>query len=79
MWERRGARPGADTHVIQGLKQSAIRWIAGRGFGLPESEDIFQQAIVRVVQTETNPENPEKISSWFYQILKNTMLDEFRN
>lgn len=68
----------SDTHAIQGLKQSAIRWIAGHGFGLPESEDIFHQAIARVLQTESNPENPEKMSSWFYQILKNTMIDEFR-
>ena len=29
----------SDAQVIEGFKQSAVRWIARHGFGLPESED----------------------------------------
>lgn len=67
-----------ETRAIESLKQSAIRWIARQGLGMAEAEDIYQQAVLKAVVTETDPQDSEKISSWFFRILKNTMIDEFR-
>lgn len=67
-----------ETTQIEKLKQSAIRWIAGHGIGVAESEDIYQQAVLKAIATDAGAESNEKVSSWFYQILKNTMIDEFR-
>ena len=63
---------------LQNLRRSSIRWIQSHGLGLPEAEDIFQQSIVKAIATPTEAHESEKLAHWFYRILKNTMLDEFR-
>lgn len=67
------------AEILENLKRSVIRWIGSHGLGLPESEDIFQKAMLKAVATTTVPEESEKIIRWFYQIIRNTLIDEFRN
>jgi len=45
---------------------------------LPESEDIFQQAKVKAVPSESQVNDPQKISAWFYSFLRTTVIDQFR-
>lgn len=68
----------SQIQILEDLKRSATRWIASHGLGLPEAEDVFQQAILKAVASPTSTEEPEKVTSWFYQILRNTLTDEFR-
>ena len=68
----------SQIETLTNLKRSAVRWIASHGLGSPEAEDIFQQAILKALATPTEVEEPEKVTSWFYQILRNTLTDEFR-
>jgi RNA polymerase sigma-70 factor (ECF subfamily) len=68
----------SQIEILEDLKRTSIRWIASHGLGLPEAEDIFQQSIVKAIATPTSADEPEKVTSWFYQILRNTLIDEFR-
>lgn len=68
----------SQVESIENLKRSAIRFIESRGLGRAESEDLFQQAVLKALTTQSENSEPEKITSWFYQILRNTLIDEFR-
>ena len=68
----------SQIQILEDLKRSSIRWIASHGLGLPEAEDIFQQSVLKAIGSPTTAEEPEKVTSWFYQILRNTLTDEFR-
>jgi len=46
--------------------------------GLPEAEDIFQQALFKAFTSTTEADEAEKLPAWFFRILKNTLIDEFR-
>jgi RNA polymerase sigma-70 factor, ECF subfamily len=60
------------------LKRAAVRWISSHGLGEAEAEDVFQQGLLKALKTPAGPEEG-KVTSWFYQILRNTLTDEFRN
>ena len=64
--------------TLNDLRRSAVRWIASHGLGLPEAEDIFQQAILKAIASPSAAEEPEKVTAWFYRVLSNTMIDELR-
>jgi RNA polymerase sigma-70 factor (ECF subfamily) len=63
---------------LEELKRSSIRWISSHGLGLPEAEDIFQHSLLKAISSPSSVEEPEKLTAWFYQILRNTLTDEFR-
>ena len=64
--------------ILEDLRRSSIRWIASHGLGLPEAEEVFQQSLLKAIASPTNVAEPEKVTAWFYQILRNTLTDEFR-
>lgn len=68
----------SQIQILDDLKRSTIRWIASHGLGLPEAEDIFQQSLLKAFSSTTTVEEPEKVTAWFYQIIRNTLTDEFR-
>lgn len=60
------------------LKIAATRWVVSQGLAFAEAEDVFQQAMLKAISSESSLKEDEKIVSWFYQILRNTLLDELR-
>ena len=42
-------------------------------------EDVFQQCLLRAVERQHSVKNQESVVAWFYQILRNAVIDYYRS
>ena len=42
-------------------------------------EDVFQQCLLRAVERQHSMKNQESVVAWFYQILRNAVIDYYRS
>ena len=42
-------------------------------------EDVFQQCLLRAVERQHSVKNQDSVVSWFYQILRNAVIDYYRS
>ncbi len=43
------------------------------------AEEIFQQSLLRAVESEGSLKDQESLVAWFYQVLKNALIDYYRS
>jgi RNA polymerase sigma-70 factor (ECF subfamily) len=75
------ASPALPTHFeealiahLDSLFAFALRLVGGRR---EQAEDLVQEACLRAFRHYESLRSPEKIKSWFFQILVNTHINEF--
>jgi RNA polymerase sigma-70 factor (ECF subfamily) len=42
-------------------------------------EDVFQQGLLRAVERQHSLKNEDSVVAWFYQILRNAVIDYYRS
>jgi RNA polymerase sigma-70 factor (ECF subfamily) len=67
----------AMDRLIQ-LKDKSHQWLSKFGLSKTETEDIFQQALLKAIKSDDLKEDLSNIDGWFYRILTNTALDGVR-
>jgi len=80
--EVRGMSDGAITHRVDLLvrrKAEFLRFVEGRLGSRADAEDLLQNALLKVVAHETPLRDGEKLVPWFYQILRNLLIDHYRH
>ena len=55
-----------------------IRYIASRIKDSNLAEDYFHDALLKASQSTKSPEDKEKLKPWFFSVLKNIIIDEYR-
>jgi RNA polymerase sigma-70 factor, ECF subfamily len=55
------------------------RFLAARLGNEADAEDLLQTGLVRALQTDHGPQDTEKLTSWFYQVLRNVLIDHARS
>jgi RNA polymerase sigma-70 factor (ECF subfamily) len=63
--------------VLNSLKQACLNWISSFGLSRDEAEDVYQQSMIKAINFQEE-DKIRNLKTWFYQILKNTALDELR-
>lgn len=79
--EVRAVSDGAMAHRIDLLvrrKAEFLRFLGRRLGGRADAEDLLQNALLKVVAHETPLRDVEKLVPWFYQILRNLLVDHYR-
>jgi len=80
--EVRGVSDGAITHRVDLLvrrKAEFLRFLEPRLPSRADAEDLLQNALLKVVAHETPLRDSEKLVPWFYQILRNLLVDHYRH
>lgn len=73
---------GATTDRVDLLvrrKAEFLRFLEPRLPSRADAEDLLQNALVKVVAHETPLRDSEKLVPWFYQILRNLLVDHYRH
>ena len=65
------------THLMN-LKDKSHTWLSKFGLSKAETEDIFQDSLVKAIKSDSLTEDLTNLDGWFYRILKNTALDAVR-
>jgi RNA polymerase sigma-70 factor (ECF subfamily) len=65
------------THLIN-LKDKSHLWLSKFGLSKTDTEDIFQDALVKAIKSDNLKDDLTNIDGWFYRILTNTALDVVR-
>ncbi|HXH75450.1 MAG TPA: RNA polymerase sigma factor [Bacteriovoracaceae bacterium] len=60
------------------LKDKSHIWLSKFGLSKAETEDIFQDALVKAIKSDNLKEDLTNLDGWFYRILTNTALDVVR-
>jgi RNA polymerase sigma-70 factor (ECF subfamily) len=60
------------------LKDKSHIWLSKFGLNKMETEDIFQDALVKAIKSDNLKDDLTNIDGWFYKILTNTALDVVR-
>ncbi|MFL5784090.1 MAG: RNA polymerase sigma factor [Bacteriovoracaceae bacterium] len=60
------------------LKSKTHQWLSKFGLSQTESEDIFQEAMIKAIESDDLKEDMTNLDGWFYRILTNTALDVVR-
>ncbi len=60
------------------LKDQSHRWLGKFGLSRAETEDIFQDAMVKVIQADNQLSELENLDGWFYRVLSNAAIDVLR-
>jgi RNA polymerase sigma-70 factor (ECF subfamily) len=60
------------------LKDKSHIWLSKFGLNRTETEDIFQDALVKAIKSDNLTDDLTNIDGWFYRILTNTALDVVR-
>lgn len=54
-------------------------FLAARVGGTAEAEDILQNGLLKVVQRADELQDDIKLTAWFYQVLRNAIVDHYRS
>lgn len=65
------------SHLTQ-LKEKSHIWLSKFGLSKAETEDIFQDAMVKAIKSDNLTDDLTNLDGWFYRILTNTALDVVR-
>lgn len=65
------------AHLID-LKDKSHIWLSKFGLSKDETEDIFQDSLVKAIKSDNLKEDLTNLDGWFYRILQNTALDVVR-
>lgn len=60
------------------LKDKSHEWLSKFGLSRSETEDIFQDAMVKAIKSDNLLDDLTNLDGWFYRILTNTALDVLR-
>jgi RNA polymerase sigma-70 factor (ECF subfamily) len=60
-------------------KAEFLRFLQPRLGSRADAEDLLQNALLRVVARETPLRDGDKVVPWFYQILRNLLVDHYRH
>jgi RNA polymerase sigma-70 factor (ECF subfamily) len=60
------------------LKDKTYLWLSKFGLSKSETEDIFQESLIKAIESDDLKEDMTNIDGWFYRILMNTALDTVR-
>lgn len=63
---------------LANLKDKSHQWLSKYGLSSAETEDIFQDAMVKAIRSDDLKEDLTNLDGWFYRILTNTALDVVR-
>ena len=74
------ALPSAATAAILARRQDFKAFLAARlGGDEAEAEDLLQNGLVKAMQRAGEIRDKEKAVAWFYQLLRNTLIDHQRS
>lgn len=60
-------------------KAQFLRFLESRLGSLADAEDLLQAALLKVVAREDSLRAEDKVVPWFYQILRNLLVDHYRH
>ncbi len=69
---------GVLAHQIAAFRPAMLRWLSSRGVKPELAEEVFQQASLQALEKLHQLRDPQKITPWFKQILKNMLINEYR-
>ncbi len=69
--------PRLTKHIL-GSQKSFVSYLESKVKNREVAEDIFQTSILKALKNSHNLKDEQSVMPWFYQILKNSVMDYFR-
>jgi RNA polymerase sigma factor (sigma-70 family) len=65
--------------VLQELRNQVLIQLRRKGLSASESEEVFQNAALKAIESIDTVRNADKIENWFRVVLRNELNDHFRS
>lgn len=72
-------RLGQRVEVLVGSKVRFLRFLERRLGNRSDAEDVLQAAFLKLVAHEGSLRDEDKLVPWFYQLLRNLIVDHYRH
>jgi RNA polymerase sigma-70 factor (ECF subfamily) len=69
----------AITETLVGNHRRFLRFLSHRVSNMTDAEEILQAAFVKSVEKSDSVRNSENVVAWFYQLLRNAIIDHYRS
>lgn len=71
-------REGSVIASLLSSREQFLRFIRSKVNDADLSEDIFQDSLLKALRAENSIQDATKLTSWFYAILRNSIIDAYR-
>lgn len=74
-----GPQPDPSLQVLLDAREQFVRFLVSRVGDRAEAEDLVQASLLKVLQTDAQPDSADSAVAWFYRVLRNALADHYRS